>query len=245
MARWRLKSPASRLFTQPFIQSQIKENIKAPRNWPTQRPVTRSFDIFFALRLNKPLSKQSWGWWFETSSRSLWRQCNGIYYKLEISPKQQKVLENCVHILRLYYVHRHLFILPIFFSLFYWHWWSHVLAQVMLSQLWKTMVKTSWNEKTKISIIASLSISLRALTRHGCELPSLSFCPRKAWRDIDRKMSPHYWPFVRETISHRWIPLKSDVEHWCFLDVSLSKYLGKHLRCQWYVWRHDARAMSR
>ena len=32
--RWRLKSPASRLFTQPFIQKQIKENIKAPRHWP-------------------------------------------------------------------------------------------------------------------------------------------------------------------------------------------------------------------
>ena len=33
-ARQRLKSPASRLFTQSFIQMQIKENIKAPRHWP-------------------------------------------------------------------------------------------------------------------------------------------------------------------------------------------------------------------
>ena len=33
-ARWRLKSPASRLFTQAIIQAQIKENIKAPRHWP-------------------------------------------------------------------------------------------------------------------------------------------------------------------------------------------------------------------
>ena len=32
--RWHFKSPASRLFTQPFIQAQIKENIKAPRPWP-------------------------------------------------------------------------------------------------------------------------------------------------------------------------------------------------------------------
>ena len=32
--RWRLKSPASRLFTQSFIQAYIKENIKAPRHWP-------------------------------------------------------------------------------------------------------------------------------------------------------------------------------------------------------------------
>ena len=28
------QSPASRLFTQPFIQMQIKENIKASRHWP-------------------------------------------------------------------------------------------------------------------------------------------------------------------------------------------------------------------
>ena len=32
--RWPLKSPASWLFTQSFIQPQIKENIKDPRNWP-------------------------------------------------------------------------------------------------------------------------------------------------------------------------------------------------------------------
>ena len=44
--------------------------------FPTQRPVTRSSDVFFHLRLNKRLSKQSWGWWFETLSRSLWRHCN-------------------------------------------------------------------------------------------------------------------------------------------------------------------------
>ena len=34
MARWRLKPPALPLFTQPFIQAQIKENIKTPRHWP-------------------------------------------------------------------------------------------------------------------------------------------------------------------------------------------------------------------
>ena len=44
--------------------------------FPTQRPVTRSFDVFFDLRLNKRFSKQSWGWWFDTLSRSLWRHCN-------------------------------------------------------------------------------------------------------------------------------------------------------------------------
>ena len=41
--------------------------------FPSQRPVTRSFDVFFDLRLNKRLSKQSRRWWFETQSYSLWR----------------------------------------------------------------------------------------------------------------------------------------------------------------------------
>ena len=43
--------------------------------FPSQRPVTRSFGVFFELCLNKRLSKHSWGWWFET--RPLWRLRNG------------------------------------------------------------------------------------------------------------------------------------------------------------------------
>ena len=51
-------------------------NSPVPCEFPAQRPVTRSFDIFFDLLLNKRLRKQSWGWWFETLSRPLWRHCN-------------------------------------------------------------------------------------------------------------------------------------------------------------------------
>ena len=52
-------------------------NSPVPGEFPAQRPMTRTFDVFFDLRLNKRLSKQSRGWWFETPSRSLWRQRNG------------------------------------------------------------------------------------------------------------------------------------------------------------------------
>ena len=51
-------------------------NSPVPGELPTQRPVTRSFDVFFDLRLNKRLSKQSWGRWFETLPRPLWRHSN-------------------------------------------------------------------------------------------------------------------------------------------------------------------------
>ena len=48
--------------------------------FPAQRPVTRSFDVFFHLRLIKRLSKHSWGWWLETQSRPLRRHCNEYDY---------------------------------------------------------------------------------------------------------------------------------------------------------------------
>ena len=47
--------------------------------FPTQGPVTRSFDVFFDPHWNKWLSKQSWGWWFATPLCSLWRQYNALY----------------------------------------------------------------------------------------------------------------------------------------------------------------------
>ena len=34
------------------------------------------FHVFYDLHLNKRLSKQWWGWWFEKASRSLWRHCD-------------------------------------------------------------------------------------------------------------------------------------------------------------------------
>ena len=51
-------------------------NSPVPGEFPEQRPVTPNLDVFFDLRLNKGLSKQSWGWWFETLSRPLWRHGN-------------------------------------------------------------------------------------------------------------------------------------------------------------------------
>ena len=50
-----------------------------PSEFPSQTPATRSFDVFFDLRLNKRLSKHSRSWWFETSSHSLWCQCDGLH----------------------------------------------------------------------------------------------------------------------------------------------------------------------
>ena len=57
--------------------------------WPFERGIhrgqrleTRSFDVFFDLLLNKRLSKQSWGWRFETLSLPLWRHRNAMARQL-------------------------------------------------------------------------------------------------------------------------------------------------------------------
>ena len=51
-------------------------NSPVPGEFLAQRPVTRSFDVFFDLHPNKRLSKQWWGWWFETLLSPLWRHWN-------------------------------------------------------------------------------------------------------------------------------------------------------------------------
>ena len=47
-----------------------------PRWIPHTKASGAGFDVFFDLGLNKRLSKQWWGWWFETLSRLLWRHRN-------------------------------------------------------------------------------------------------------------------------------------------------------------------------
>ena len=66
-----------------------------PGEFAAQRPVTRSFDVFFDLRLNKRLSKQPWGWWFETPPWSLWRHCNDSKWR-EIPQISVAILCNMV-----------------------------------------------------------------------------------------------------------------------------------------------------
>ena len=71
-ARWRHQSE-----TFSALLAICAGNSPVPVEFPTQRPVSRSFDIFFDLHPNKRLSKQCWGWWSETPSCPLWRHHNG------------------------------------------------------------------------------------------------------------------------------------------------------------------------
>ena len=84
--RMKLKWTGSKLQWIPWWRHQMETfsallaicagNSPVHGEFPAQRPVTRIFDAFFDLRPNKRLSKQSWGWWSETPSSSLWRHRN-------------------------------------------------------------------------------------------------------------------------------------------------------------------------
>ena len=60
--------------------------------FPAQRPVTRSFDVFFDLHPNKRSSKQWRGWWFETPSCPLWRHRN-VLKRFFLSQKHSAVFQ--------------------------------------------------------------------------------------------------------------------------------------------------------
>ena len=65
--------------TYPLWRHQVIKWKHFPRYWPFVQGIHRS-PLFFDLRLNKQLNKQSWSWWFETLSRSLWRHCNVLQH---------------------------------------------------------------------------------------------------------------------------------------------------------------------
>ena len=68
---WRHKMETFSAFS-PFCEG----NPPVTRGFRSQRPVTRSCDVFCDLRMNKRLDKQSRRRWFETPSLSLWRHFN-------------------------------------------------------------------------------------------------------------------------------------------------------------------------
>ena len=70
--------------------------------FPSQRPVTWSLDIFFDPRLNKWLNKQSRRRWFETPPCSSWRHCNAVRRQTHQQGRNRRVADHRYH--RTYFV---------------------------------------------------------------------------------------------------------------------------------------------
>ena len=88
--RWIDPSPWWRHQMEPFstLLAIWAGNSPVSGEFPAQRPVTRSFEVFFDLHRNKRFSKQWRGWWFETPSCPLWRHRNAFSSLNTLRPGQ-------------------------------------------------------------------------------------------------------------------------------------------------------------
>ena len=93
-----------------------------PGEFLVQRPVTRSFDVFFDLRLNKRLSKQSRSWWFETPSRPLYRHCNIIGAGKHMTNLPRSPLRDMAHVEGKTTQHSSVWRSNYFERIRYWQW---------------------------------------------------------------------------------------------------------------------------
>ena len=137
-------------------------NSPVPGEFPTQRPVTRSFDVFFDLRLNKQLNKQSCGWWFETPSGSLWRQRN-VKLRTGSGPVYWRIVVR-VHFFSGFLCRRHR-TLTIFVELFWWNVNTCVFTLLFLhierAPCWNILLcrKSGLRTCEKVPLIGFLSAS--------------------------------------------------------------------------------------
>ena len=131
--------------------------------------MTRSFDVFFDLRLNKRLSKQPSGWWFQIPSWSLWRQCNdatGIVPKFSCchSRKWSQISVAAES--------------PSSWSKDKW------VNQVMNDTLYLVCIPKSMSGHSLISVVAKTGNFLWFIQYFNDDIIK--------WTHF-----PHYWPFVR------------------------------------------------
>ena len=132
-------------------------NSLVPGEFPAQRPVTRSFNVFFDLRLNKRLSKQSWGWWFETLPCTLWRHCNDKSYCRSVTVDTQsanlRLRENS-----LWWNHRPVLMI---FVVSNWQWskWLREGAHNKFNQSINQYISISVNQSLNYSVSQAISVN--------------------------------------------------------------------------------------
>ena len=153
--------------------------------FPSQRPVTRNFDVFFELCPNKRLSKQWWGWWFETQSRSLWRHCNDtVHMYVQDNEKYAWLAPWCV--------------LCSFDIVFYppslhWQWGSHVIAQMPRDQPQRILSNKSYESQRMM--IWSQQINSQQ---------KVAYCRRYSIYHLIR-VPDHIWVVVATIVTYMYV----------------------------------------
>ena len=174
--------------------------------FPSQRPVTQSFDVFFHLRLNKWLSKQSKRRWIETTSRQLWRHGDDAPWAW-IGGDEWFRGQHCGDGYTQCYFHLYV----ILFS----DIWSHWITK--RGKTWKWMlIEKNWQRPPR-----RLNVMIPIPFVHEFVI---------TW-----KRFPHYWTFVGFTVAggfpHKGsLMCRVDV----LFAVSLIKLFSKQSICLWF-----------
>ena len=181
-------------------------NSPASGEFPAQRPVTWSFDVFFDLCLNKLLIKQSWGWWFETLPYPLWRHCND-----PVRSDPQTTMQTC------------------FSYEMIWHWtiMENIMKEIITGVSWLLALRypvridphmtlhtshshyisyTNGNYKGGVSIANHYDDVI--MSAMASQITSLTIVYSTVYLGTaERKhQAPRHWPLCREFTGDRWIP---------------------------------------
>ena len=120
-----------------------------------QRPVTRSFDVFFELRLIKRLSKHSPGWWFKTLSRPFWRHCNVLEIRGGVAKQLSSVEYN---------------------STFFFKYWKYLIVSYYIQVWYRYLVQISEHLSPSLKCWHWLG-PLSWMVNYSRQILLLSSCP--------------------------------------------------------------------
>ena len=150
--------------------------------FPSQRPVTRSFDVFFDLRPNKRLSKLSRRRWFETPSRSLWRYCNdsAIHHCHWGNNSYNSLIVNKANLKQcfdgLMYHTSHIYI-------YNGRWFLHTIIRMTMKQTKQNRVHISFSKHITVCLINGfVHPADRKMRYHRALLPSKGAITKDLWR---------------------------------------------------------------
>ena len=77
------------------LKTYLRRIYRSPVNSPHKGQWRGVLMFSLICALNKWFSKQSWGWWFETPLRSLWRHGNEMIYADRSLSRCQRPSKNC------------------------------------------------------------------------------------------------------------------------------------------------------
>ena len=100
-------------------------NSSVTGDFPSQKPVTRSFGVLFDLLLNKRLSEQSRRRWLETPLRSLWRHCKVKKFTFQFTECSFIITLKILYVWEYHMWHTNTIWKDTFLTILPWTWWTH------------------------------------------------------------------------------------------------------------------------